>query len=101
MSNLKLKVLCSEKVIAFALDEKIGEKINPITEYFFWPRKNAWEDLKMELKEKTCINDNEAIEVLNQTTEIINYWEEKIENTNTEIKEIKNKFPNCTFLEYD
>lgn len=101
MSNLKLKFLCSEKSIAFALDEKIGETINPITEYFFWPRTDAWEELKIELKEKKWITDNESIEVLNQITEIINFWKEKIENKNMEMNEIRNKFPNSIFLECD
>nr|UXD06265.1 putative ribosomal protein PSRP-3/Ycf65 [Eutreptia sp. CCAC 1914B] len=98
MANFKLKFLWLEKSIAFALDEKIGERVNPITEYFFWPRTDAWEELKLELEKKTWISSNESIEILNQTTEIINYWEEKNENKNIQLKEIEKKFPNCIFI---
>ena len=98
MTNLKLKFLWLEKSIAFAVDEKIGEKINPITEYFFWPRTDAWEELKIELEKKTWISNNESIEILNQTTEIINYWEEKKENENNSLEEIEKKFQHCTFI---
>lgn len=101
MIQFKLKFLWLDKSLAFALDEKIGEKINPITEYFFWPRADAWEELKVELEKKSWISINESIDILNQTTEIINYWEEKNTKKNIKLNEIEEKFPNCTFISHN
>jgi 30S ribosomal protein 3 len=98
MNKFKLKIIWLEKSIAFALDEKVGEKINPITEYFFWPRTDAWEEFKVELEKKSWISKNECIDILNRTTEIINFWEEKKINKNIKAKEIEDKFPICTFI---
>ena len=52
MNKFVLKFLWLEKSIAVALDQQIGFNTSPITEYFFWPRKDAWEELKNELETK-------------------------------------------------
>lgn len=94
-----LKFLWLEKSIAVALDQKIGEKTNPITEYFFWPRKDAWEELNLELQKNSWISQNEAIILLNKTTEIINYWQEKNEtDPNKNLTKTREKFPECLFI---
>ena len=96
--NFILKFLWLEKSIAVALDQKIGEKTNPITEYFFWPRKDAWEELNLELQKNSWISQNEAIILLNKTTEIINYWQEKNETDPKNLTKIREKFPECLFI---
>ena len=43
---------------------------SPVTEYFFWPRKDAWEELKAALDARGWIGEREKVLLLNQTTEV-------------------------------
>nr|AST09066.1 putative ribosomal protein 3 [Eutreptiella pomquetensis] len=101
MNKYVLKFLWLEKSIAVALDQQIGENTSPITEYFFWPRKDAWEELKTELEKKPWISQNEAIVLLNQTTEVINYWQEENGTNRRDLQKAKSKFPECLFIGHD
>lgn len=96
-----LKFLWLEKSIAVSLDQKVGEKTIPLTEYFFWPQKDAWEEMKIYLESENWISQNNAIMLLNQITEIINYWQEKENISQKEFNDIKMKFSNCIFVGFD
>lgn len=39
---------------------------SPLTEYFVWPRKDAWEELKVSLERRPWISDIEKIRLLNR-----------------------------------
>lgn len=42
--------------------------LTPITEYYFWPRVDAWEEMKASLEKKTWIAEADKIILLNRTT---------------------------------
>lgn len=101
MSRFCLKVIWLEKSIGVALDQSVGEKlIIPITEYFFWPRSDAWEQLRIDLEAKGWISENDLILILNQVTEIINLWQGEGSNKKSFLN-VKEKFPSSIFLGFN
>lgn len=94
-SRFVLKVVWLEKNVALAVDYVISKGISPLTPYYFWPRTDAWQELKDELDEKTWITENEKIELLNQATEVINFWQEN--STKFTMFQAQDKFPSVVF----
>ncbi|KAB5544749.1 hypothetical protein DKX38_012861 [Salix brachista] len=75
--RLVLKFVWMEKNIGLALDQVIpGHGTVPLSPYFFWPRKDAWEELKTTLESKPWISQKKMIILLNQATDIINLWQQ-------------------------
>ncbi|KAK4487557.1 hypothetical protein RD792_005796 [Penstemon davidsonii] len=75
--RLVLKFIWMEKNIGLGLDQIIpGHGPVPLSPYFFWPRKDAWEELKTTLESKPWISQKKMIILLNQATDIINLWQQ-------------------------
>ncbi|KAF2317759.1 hypothetical protein GH714_041062 [Hevea brasiliensis] len=82
--RLVLKFIWMEKNIGLALDQVIpGHGTVPLSPYYFWPRKDAWEELKTTLESKPWISQKKMIILLNQATDIINLWQQSGGNLTT------------------
>lgn len=95
-AQFTLNFLWLDKNVAVSVDQLFDQtKRSPVTEYFFWPRKDAWEELKDSLETKPWIQERDKIILLNKTTEIINFWQDsEVKKT---VDEARTQFPDCMF----
>ena len=97
-NNYTFKIIWGKSYIGLAVDKKLNESITvPITSFFFWPRENGWELLKMELQNKPWIKKEATIEILNGYTLIINYWLSNVQK----IEEITKLIQDSSIYNYE
>ena len=92
--KIKLKVLWLKNLLGVAIDQRTTVGVSPFTSYYFWPKTDAWEQLKLELDSKSWIKPEEKISILNTVTEII---EDYSQNRNS--KKPKQVIPGIEFVE--
>lgn len=84
--------------VAIAVDHMVGKGTSPLTAYFFWPRNDAWQQLKDELEAKRWISEPDRIDVLNQATEVINFWQDlRNQGRSMTMADAQSKFPEVAF----
>ncbi len=81
--------------MGIAINHIVNEGYSPLSSYFFWPYNDAWTQIKIELESKPWISETDKIDLLNQTTLIINYWQENKKNQS--ITQVKKMFPELIF----
>ena len=97
MVELKLKVLWLKNVLGLAIDQTVIKQSYPLTQYYFWPRTEAWAQLKLELDSKPWLSEKEKIIILNLATDIITHWRT---NRNTDaVNKIANTFSEAAFVD--
>ncbi|GLC33607.1 hypothetical protein PLESTB_000094800 [Pleodorina starrii] len=96
LPEFRLNVLWTEKNLAVAIDQVYSRgQVSPLTEYYFWPRQDAWEELRVNLEMRPWISERDRIILLNRLTQLINFWQdEEIKHT---VEEARAEFPDCAF----
>ncbi len=95
--QLKLKVLWVKDILGLGVDQLTIKQQYPLTLYYFWPRTEAWEQLKSELDSKSWLSKKEKIEILNLAADVMNHWR-KYRNMDN-IENVKNKFFEAIFID--
>ena len=95
MKKFTLKIIWSQKSLGIAIDHIVEKGYSPLSSYFFWPYNDAWSQIKTELESKPWISEEDKIDLLNQATCIIDYWQENKRYTST--AKIEQLFPELIF----
>ena len=98
LKKFTLKIIWSKNDIGIAIDHIVKQGYSPLSSYFFWPYNDAWTQIKKELESKPWISETDKIDLLNQTTLIINYWQENKKNIS--IDQVTRLFPELIFCGY-
>jgi len=97
--QLKLKAVWGKNFLGLAIDQVNGIYSLPITAYYFWPRTEAWEQLRLELELKPWIPKEEKIKVLNSAAKLMNFCMQEYRNTES-IEIVKKRFTEVTFTKF-
>jgi len=74
--KFKIKILLLHDSIGIAVDQIYLDNISALTNYYFWPKTDAWKLIQLEIGSKDWLSKNEKIVILNRLTEILNSWKE-------------------------
>jgi 30S ribosomal protein 3 len=85
--QLQLKVVWLKDFLGLAIDNVILDQSYSLTPYYFWPKTEALEQLKLELDSKLWLTQEEKVRILTIAGEVINYW-----FSNRDLKPVKKNF---------
>jgi 30S ribosomal protein 3 len=94
--QLKLKILWAKNFLGLSIDQIGMRHTLPMTNYYIWPKTEAWEQLKLELAFKSWVTDEEKIQILNSAAEIMNFW--RVNRDLTTIETVTTRFNNINFV---
>lgn len=95
MQRFTLRIIWLDYDIGLAIDHIVEQGYSPLSSYFFWPRNDAWSQIKKELESKPWVSENDKVKLLNDATKIIHYWQHNKSKVN--FSEIKREFPDFIF----
>ena len=72
--QLKLKIAWFKNFLGLAIDQVNLDQQYSLTPYYFWPKTEAWEQLKLELDSKSWLTQNEKLNILKITSNVMEYW---------------------------
>ena len=91
MLQFKIRVLWLKNRLGIAVDQIYGQRCIPLTNYYFWPRNDAWELIRLEINSKIWIADADKISILNQITQILNNWNKNAKNLKFDVLDTESK----------
>jgi 30S ribosomal protein 3 len=94
--QLELRAIWGKNFLGLAIDQVIGTYHLPITTYYFWPRTEAWEQLRLELELKPWIREEEKVKVLNSAARLMNFCMQEYRDTES-IEIVKKRFKGVKF----
>ena len=84
--KFKINIIWLENKLGIAVDQiQSGEQI-PLTKYFFWPKTDAWDQVRSELETKSWVENSKKAEILYSISTILNQWQNSNDNTSTLMK---------------
>ena len=72
--RLKLKIVWFRSFLGLAIDQIGLNQQFSLTPYYFWPKTEAWEQLKIELDSKLWLSQKEKTEILKIAGDVMNFW---------------------------
>ena len=94
--RLRLRVAWFKNFLGLAIDQANSSQQHSLTPYYFWPKTEAWEQLKLELNSKNWLTQEEKIKTLKITRDVMEYW---LSHRNTRsIENFKEDFQNSEIL---
>ena len=72
--QLKLKVIWFKDFLGLGIDLVLPKQKYSLTPYYFWPKTEAWEQLKLELDSKLWLDEEEKAKILQVAGNVMNHW---------------------------
>ena len=94
--RLRLKVAWFKNFLGLAIGQVNSSQHHFLTPYYFWPKTEAWEQLKQELAFKPWLKKEEKIRILNSAAEVMNFW--KINRKTARIEDVIGIFKDVRFI---